>query len=553
MNVLETLETDILIVGGGLAGLTAACAIADSSSLRLLVTSTGAGASPWVHGFSAPVSPGDSPEQFFQDVLKSGYGQNDPALARALCQGALGALRNAESLGVAFDKGADGQYALLRPLGASFPRVVCAGNETGPAILRRLDEKLRGNGHAQRERTLRVVRLCVKEGAVRGALGYDLEKGQFRLIAARAVILACGGFCRLYPFSTNKRDGGGDGIAMAYEAGAELCDMEFIQFEPSGAVWPQKLIGTSVITTMYHDGAVMRNALGERFMLRYGEAGERVDKDVQARRMAQEILEGRGTEHGGVYFDATGVGREKLETSYPMYVKRYKDVGIDLAQEMIQIAPAPHTSLGGVAAKPDCSTAVKGLFACGEVLGGLHGANRIGGNAGLQTLVFGKIAGESARAYALGQGAPGAAGPEEARGLLSEGTAGQGAPGAMDLGAMRQEMGKALQEGAYVLRDGRRLAKARQRLKELLAHAGTAPTGESPLHCYERLRLKNDLTAALLLVTAALERKESVGCHIREDCPGRETERYRILLSRTDHGPKIRKAALPEIGSEVQP
>ena len=552
MNMLETLKTDVLIIGGGLAGLTAACAIADSSSLRLLVTSTGSGASPWVHGFSAPVSPGDSPEQFFQDVMKSGYGQNDPTLAKALCQGALEALRGAELLGIAFDKSADGQYSLLRPLGASWPRVVCAGNETGPAILRRLDEKLRRNEHVQRENMLRVMRLYVKEGAVRGALGYDLKKGQFCFIAARAVILACGGFCRLYPFSTNKKDGGGDGIAMAYEAGVELCDMEFIQFEPSGAIWPEKLIGTSVITTMYHDGAVMRNALGERFMLRYSEAGERVDKDVQVRRMALEIMEGRGTEHGGVYFDATGVGREKLEASYPMYVKRYKDVGIDLAKEMIQIAPAPHTSLGGVAGRPDCSTKVNGLFACGEVLGGLHGANRIGGNAGLETLVFGKIAGESAKAYARGQGSLDAAGSEEAQRLLRKAMTGKGTPDTIDLGAIRQEMGNALKEGTYVLRDGERLTKARERLKELLTAARAAFDGESLLGCYERLRLQNDLTAALLLVNAALERRESVGCHIREDCPGREKERYRILLSRGDRGLKIRKVALPEIGSEVQ-
>ena len=159
-------------------------------------------------------------------------------------------------------------------------------------------------------------------------------------------------------------------MAMALDAGAELTDMEFVQFEPSAAVWPLAIAGKSVITTLFYEGAVLRNGKGERFMFRYSDKGECADKDVLSFAIASEIAAGRGTEHGGVAFDASGVGRERLEEAYSAYVKRYRAVGMDIAEQAMEIAPAAHTSLGGVYARPDCSTSVEGLFVCGETLGG---------------------------------------------------------------------------------------------------------------------------------------------------------------------------------------
>ena len=204
------------------------------------------------------------------------------------------------------------------------------------------------------------------------------------------MILATGGFGRLFPESTNSADIGGDGCAMASLAGCGLTDMEFIQFEPSAAVWPPELSGKSIITTMFYEGAVLRGGDGKRFM------DERVSKDVQSKAIAEQILKGNTTPHGGVWFDATAVPDHLWDTVYKPYLDRYLKYGIDMRKEPVEIAPAAHTTCGGVIVDENCRTGVPGLIACGEVTGGLHGANRLGGNAGLETMVFGRVAGKTA-------------------------------------------------------------------------------------------------------------------------------------------------------------
>lgn len=229
-----------------------------------------------MHGFNVPVYPEDSADIFLQDTLASGQGLSDPALARALCQDAAEVFDEIRAMGLSFNREKDGSYQALRPLGASWPRVVSIGNETGAAILTRLKEMLKGS--VTELPATRALKLLKDGSRVCGALAYDAAGKRWLNLRANAVVLACGGYCGIYPVSTNKRDSGGDGVAMAYEAGAELCDMEFIQFEPSAAVWPRELVGTSVITTLLFEGAVLRNRDGERFMLRYGPEGDRVSK-----------------------------------------------------------------------------------------------------------------------------------------------------------------------------------------------------------------------------------------------------------------------------------
>lgn len=401
MGSMITLQTDCLILGGGLAGWMAAREAA-AAGLKTMLLHDGMGASPWVHGFNVPVYPEDSADIFLQDTLASGQGLSDPALARALCQDAAEVFDEIRAMGLSFNREKDGSYQALRPLGASWPRVVSIGNETGAAILTRLKETLQGS--VTELSATRALKLLKDGSRVCGALAYDAAGKRWLNLWANAVVLACGGYCGIYPVSTNKRDSGGDGVAMAYEAGAELCDMEFIQFEPSAAVWPRELVGTSVITTLLFEGAVLRNRDGERFMLRYGPEGDRVSKDVMSRRIVAEIARGKGTEHGGIYMDITGVDPARLASGYQMYVQRYRNVGIDITKEWIELAPAPHTALGGVRVDAQGYSTVQGLFACGEVMGGLHGANRIGGNAGLETLVFGRRAGRAAAAFARSAG-----------------------------------------------------------------------------------------------------------------------------------------------------
>ena len=514
-----TMKTDCLILGGGLAGLWAARE-AVRAGRRVILVQDGAGASPWVHGFNRPVRPGDSARVFWEDTQKSGLGLSDPALSEALCGDAGAVFDEIRAMGLSFNRGPDGEYQAIRPLGASYPRVVSIGNETGTAVMEKLREEIRGKiTEIPRARALKLLK---SGGRAAGALIWDQENGRWLTVGAGAVILACGGFCGIFPVSTNKRDSGGDGCAMALSAGARLCDMEFIQFEPSAAVWPEALIGTSMITTLFFEGAVLRNRLGERFMCAYGEQAERVGKDVLARCIAREIAEGRGTAHGGVFMDITGVPAEKLRRDYPMYVERYRNVGIDLTKEWIELAPAPHTALGGVVADADGRTDVPGLFACGEMIGGVHGANRIGGSAGLETMVFGRRAGRAAARYLAS--APEAPEPDEPNVPYGQESIGE------TLAALRGAMRQALSEGLGAARNGETLARTAGTLTGLLEEARSL-SGRDGGEAFRLYRLTNDLLTALSAAKAALARTESIGCHNRTDHPEPPGRAYRILIT----------------------
>ena len=488
----------------------------------------------------------DSVACFEADTLKSGREQSNPALVDALCKGSLSVVPPLmKELGIEFNRQKDGSYSLLRPLGASNPRVASVGNHAGVAIMNAIRAEFAGNPNITEIGSTRALRLLKADGRVSGALTYSEKTETFTCYTADVVVLASGGFCNIYPFSTNMSDIGGDGIAMAFGAGASLCDMEFVQFEPSAAVAPAALRGKSVITTMFFEGAVLRNALGERFMLNYSDKGECVDKDVQAKCIFKEIKEGRGTEHGGVYFDATGVGREKLNELYASYVKRYADVGIDIATTPFEIAPAPHTSLGGVVIDAHCDTGIPGLYACGEVTGGLHGANRIGGNAGLETLVFGSIAGKSAAEY-LHHAAPADLDEETIEDFVCDtlSLCGKKPVETELLTKLRAQMGEILSDKLNVLRCGAELEVAVDEFGAMLETLEeTSLEGASAKLKFETIRLVNDLQTAYLLAVSAYTRAGSMGCHVRTDSVD-EKEKYRIVIRNTPDGAAVTKMQL---------
>lgn len=518
MVINESLQTDVLIIGGGIAGLMAAYSIHPGKGQKIMLLSDGSGASPFVHGFSLPVYSSDSVERFIEDTLKSGQWENDQKLVSLLCKGSLLVPELFESLGIAFDRKEDGQYALLRPLGASVPRVVSAGNHTGAVVMRKLRDKLMERGNTEICSSMRALRLKTDSKGVRGALVYDTGRKQFATIEAKAVILATGGFSGIYPFSTNSADIGGDGISMAWHAGAPVKHMEFIQFEPCVAVYPPAVKGKGMITTMFYENAVLRGNDGKRFMLEYSSAGEQVDKDVLSLGIYREIQKGKTSPHGGVWFDATGVGPELLEKVYPAYLRRYKNCGIDITKEPVEVAPAPHTSLGGIEINPDCSTGVSGLFACGEVTGGIHGANRIGGNAGLEIMVFGRIAGEAVQKYLKEQDCKEPLSIKSWVDWLNSLTTVSGpALGPEELAAMRRKMEHHLSGNLSVLRSQSGIQQAADSFTGMLTVLEDTPLGDDPELACKILRLVNDLTAANLLARSALARTKTVGCHIRSD------------------------------------
>jgi aspartate oxidase len=302
---------------------------------------------------------------------------------------------------------------------------------------------------------------------------------------------------------------------MAYLAGAKMTDMEFIQFEPSAAVWPPELVGKSIITTMFYEGAVLRGKDGERFMLRYSPEGERVSKDMQSKCICDEIRRNGATEHGGVWFDATAVPQELWEGVYKPYRNRYLPYGIDMCKQPVEIAPAAHTTCGGALIDENCRTGIPGLLACGEVTGGLHGANRLGGNAGLETMVFGRIAGQTA----LKDFDPSAQPAVVAECPNRESD--------VDISAIRTQLQNLLRAHLGVVRNEQELQEGIAKADTLLASLGEHKGS------FEKHRLYNDLLTARIALLSALERKQSVGCHVREDSV-EEAIPYRIIIQNKD-------------------
>ena len=381
---MKTLETDVLIVGAGLAGRNAAAELRETApELRVLITDSGGAASTEIMGFSAPVHPGDSPELFLRDILVSGGGLADPELARTLAEGAIPELRRLERCGIRFDRTADGRYDTVNAVGSSLPRVVHSGTTTGKQAMRLLKTDMRN---------LRIVHLMKKDGIITGAFADDGTR-----ISAKAVILAGGGFAGLWKFSTWSRNLRGDCLILASDAGAELTGLGCVQFEPTVSVFPPKTVRFPVITTVLHEGAVLRNRHGHSLLL----PGEPVPRKSElARRILREINAGDALAHGGILYDFSAVCESAFARKYPEYYTKFKRLEPDFKRLAFEVKPGAHTTLGGIRINSRCESAVPGLFAAGEAVGGIHGCDRIGGNAGLEVFVFGRIAGKSAAEYA---------------------------------------------------------------------------------------------------------------------------------------------------------
>lgn len=485
------MKTDILILGGGLTGICAAYEIVKNSKHSVDLLQRGGGASPYIHGFCLPVEDDDSEELFFNDSMASGYGQCRESLVRRLCRDSLTLPDYFRELGLQIDE-QDGKPRLIKSLGSTVARIAGIGNNTGPVMLNTLRKRLAESNRYREHKNFHALELIKTGGRVTGVRCYDKETDSFCTISAGLVILATGGFGRLFPESTNSRDIGGDGCAMAYLAGGKMTDMEFVQFEPSAAVWPEELAGKSIITTMFYEGAVLRGGDGERFM------DECVPKDAQAKAISREILRGNTTPHGGVWFDATQVPAAMWDGIYRPYRNRYLAYGIDMAKEPVEIAPAAHTTCGGVLIDENCRTGIPGLLACGEVTGGLHGANRLGGNAGLETMVFGRIAGRTALADW-----------KETKELAEDRR--PNCPLDADIPTMRRRVQAVLRRDLGVLRNQTQLQEGLRETDRLLGMLGDHNG------CYEKHRLYNDLLTARIALISAFHRKGSIGCHCRED------------------------------------
>ncbi|MBO5254628.1 MAG: FAD-binding protein [Opitutales bacterium] len=391
---IKTCDCDVLIVGGGLSGLQAAITIREKSpSKKVVIADLGGGASSEVMGFCAPMGAEDSPECFIEDTLRAGAGENNPEIVNRLCRDASSVVASLEKIGIVFDHKPDGTYDMLRSLGSTYHRVVHYKTLTGETAMAKYKATLESDSLVEFQKS-RIVKLFKKCGKITGALGF--KDGEAIAYNTPSVILATGGAAGLYSFSSWTKMLQGSGYAMALDVGVELTGMHRVQFEPCVAVFPEQFYGFPIITTMLFEGAKLIDAKGNSLL--------KPDMPTPAKRQLAEMIasavaDGGDCGHGGVWFDISGVDEKLFETKYPEYYKKLRPIVADYKDLRIEVKPAAHTTLGGVIINEKSETSVAGLFAAGEVSGGVHGKDRIGGNAGLEIFVFGRAAGESVSEY----------------------------------------------------------------------------------------------------------------------------------------------------------
>src|ERR687891_709403 len=401
---MRKLSCDVLIIGGGAAGLRAAIEAHDSGTDVLIVSKSRKGdphtvlATGGINGALATMDPNDNWMIHAADTLKEGCLIADYEKVMTLCKNAPKAILELVKWGARFHKEPDGRLAQRFFSAHTYRRTCFFGDQTGKEIIRVLMKQVKKRKLKFADNIF-ITRILKKNDQVAGALGIDFKKKGLVIFQSKCIILAGGGYSRVYSVSSSRDfENYGEGVALAYDAGAELADMEMVQFHPTGMVWPKKAIGILATEAIRGEGGMLFNAKNERVMTLYDpnrmELGPR---DIVARANYNEIANGRGTKHGGVWLDVTHLPKEKILDRLPTMYEQFKSInGIDISKEKMEVGPTAHYSMGGVVVDEKCKTKISGLFAVGEVISQIHGANRLGGNSLLDTLVFGKIAGGEA-------------------------------------------------------------------------------------------------------------------------------------------------------------
>jgi succinate dehydrogenase/fumarate reductase flavoprotein subunit len=529
--VIASLETDVLILGAGGAGLTAALHAADASrALGVTVVVKGllgrAGCTRMVQGgYNAVLTAPDSLQAHLDDTLAGGGWINDQELVWTLVtQAPVRVLELESRYGCLFDRTAEGRIHQKPFAGQSHDRTIHKGDLTGIEIMNRLTEQVVARPNVAALEECRAVELLLDaEGRAAGALLLDMRAGTFVAVRAKATLLAMGGGPTMYRVIACSADKSADGIALGYRAGLPLRDMEMVQFHPTGLVIPGSLMtGALLEEGLRGAGGHLRNGRGERFMARYDAARmERSTRDLVSRASFLEVAEGRGTPNGGVWIDVSHLGAEVVERNFRGMVRRCRDFGRDLARGPVEVGPTAHFMMGGVVVDPACRTAIEGLFAAGEDTGGVHGANRLGGNGVAESTVFGGIAGDTMAAFVAERRLP-----RLEPAALAPGVAALTAPfnraGGPALYALQVELREVMWERAGLVRDADGLAVALAAIDRIEADLdAVAVTGDPTLNTawQDWLSLRNQVEAARLIAQSALERRESRGAHFRRDFP----------------------------------
>jgi succinate dehydrogenase / fumarate reductase flavoprotein subunit len=591
---VERHDYDVLVIGAGGAGLRAAIEASAAGASVGVVCKSLLGkahtvmAEGGVAAALANVDDRDGWRVHFADTMRGGQYLNNPRMAELHAREAPARVRELEAWGALFDRTADGRILQRNFGGHAYPRLAHVGDRTGLEMIRTLqDHGIHCGMRVHMETT--ALELLLADGRVAGAFGYARERGTFLVFGARAVVLATGGIGRAYSVTSNSWEYTADGHALAYRAGAELMDMEFVQFHPTGMVWPPGVRGILVTEGVRGEGGVLLNREGRRFMFddipeayrkqtaadpeegwRYTQGDrdarrppELLTRDHVARCIVREIREGRGSPHGGVYLDIAWI-REKLSNAeehirrkLPSMYHQFKALAdIDITKEPMEVGPTTHYAMGGVRVDADTQmSTVPGLFAAGECAAGLHGANRLGGNSLSDLLVFGKRAGEHAAAFAREHGA--AAIPDEDVRRASRTAV---APFERPVGdgpyAVQHELQNTMQNLVGIVRTGdemRRALDVIDRLRRRALEVGVPGNREYNPGWHTALDLDNLLLASETVTRAALEREESRGAQFREDFPAKSEElgKFNVVVRRgEDGGMRVERRPKPPLTDE---
>jgi len=594
----ETHAYDVLVIGAGGAGLRAAIE-ASAAGVRvgvvcksLLGKAHTVMAEGGIAAALANVDDRDSWRVHFADTMRGGQYVNHWRMAQLHAQEAPARVRELEAWGALFDRTPDGRILQRNFGGHAYPRLVHVGDRTGLEMIRTLqDHGVHRGIDFHMECT--VIRLLTDAGRIAGAFAYERERGRFQLFRAGAVILATGGVGRAYRITSNSWEYTGDGHALAYEVGADLIDMEYLQFHPTGMVWPPSVQGILVTEAVRGEGGVLRNRDGRRFMFddipplyrdqtadnedegwRYTQGDksarrppELLTRDHVARCIVRETKEGRGSPHGGVFLDIAWI-REKLphadvhiKSKLPGMYHQFKQLaGVDITREPMEVGPTTHYMMGGVRVDPETQmSTVPGLFAAGECAAGLHGANRLGGNSLSDLLVFGKRAGEFAARFAgehpAGQIDAGAA-DAAARAALAPFERGGGNDGGPF--QVQEELQTGMQNLVGIVRREDEMRRALDRIAELKRRAAqVAVSGNREYNpgWHTALDLSNLLTVSEAVTRSALERKESRGAQFRDDYPDKDAEfgKINVMVKKLAGGTmKVTREPIPEMRAELK-
>jgi succinate dehydrogenase / fumarate reductase, flavoprotein subunit len=595
MTEYQTHDYDVLVIGAGGAGLRAAIE-ASSKNLRVgVITKSLLGkahtvmAEGGVAAALAYVDERDNWKVHFADTMRGGQYLNSWRMAELHAKEAPDRVCELEAWGALFDRTKDGRILQRNFGGHRYPRLAHVGDRTGLEMIRTLqDHGIHLGMEVHMECT--VLTLLTDDGRIAGAFGYERERGRFLLFRAKAVVLATGGIGRAYKITSNSWEYTGDGHSLAYHAGASLMDMEFVQFHPTGMIWPPSVRGILVTEGVRGEGGVLKNKDGRRFMFddipenyraqtadneeegwRYTQGDrdarrppELLTRDHVARCIVREVREGRGSPHGGVFLDIAWIkdripkGEELIKRKLPSMYHQFKELAdIDITREPMEVGPTTHYMMGGVRVDPDTQMSdVPGLFAAGECAAGLHGANRLGGNSLSDLLVFGKRAGEYAARFATSNGA---ANPHPDQ---IEATACRAVEPFERTGEnpyqVQYDLQELMQDLVGIVRQEEEMQRALVELRRFEERANrVAVIGNREYNggWHTALDLHHLLTVSEIIARAAIERKESRGAHFREDYPSKNDAvgRCNIIVRRTPSGEmQIVREPLQELPSELK-